>query len=75
MAPRRVLHMVGSAVSDFYCDLSRLYAADCLDAIEDEDRYEPHVAYITPDGRWRFPAALSRDAIASARPIPMVEAV
>ena len=28
----RVLHLAGSAVSDFFADLSRLYAADCLEA-------------------------------------------
>jgi D-alanine-D-alanine ligase len=71
----RVLHLVGSAVSDFYCDLSRLYASDCLEAIADEALYEPQVAYITPDGRWRFPTDLSRAAIASAGSLSLVEAV
>ena len=64
--PLRVLHLVGSAVSEFLADLSRLYARDCLAATADPGRYEFHVAYVTPDGRWRFPVDLSRDAIAAA---------
>jgi D-alanine-D-alanine ligase len=71
----RVLHLVGSPVSDFLCDLSRLYARDCLEATADPARYEFHVAYVTPDGRWRFPADLSRAAIASAPPMPLADAV
>ena len=59
----RVLHLAGSAVSDFLADLSRLYAQDCLEATADPARYEFHVAYVTPDGRWRFPSGLSREAI------------
>jgi D-alanine-D-alanine ligase len=71
---RRVLHLVGSAVSDFYCDLSRMYAADCLAATADAARYETHVAYVTPDRRWRFPADLSSGAIAAAAPMPVADA-
>jgi D-alanine-D-alanine ligase len=71
---RRVLHLVGSAVSDFYCDLSRLYAEDCLSAVGDPARYSMEIAYVTPDRRWRFPAGLSREAIARARPMSVAQA-
>jgi D-alanine-D-alanine ligase len=71
----RVLHLVGSAVSDFYCDLSRLYAQDCLDSTANPALYEFSIAYITPDRQWRFPADLSREAIASVSPMSVVEAV
>jgi len=71
----RVLHLVGSAVSDFLGDLSRLYAMDCLAATADAARYEFHIAYVTPDLQWRFPADLSREAIRSATPMPLAEAV
>lgn len=71
----RVLHLVGSAVSDFLVDLSRLYAADALAALADPDRYEFHVALVTPDGRWRFPDDLSDEAIAAAPALPVAEAV
>jgi D-alanine-D-alanine ligase len=73
--PLRVLHLAGSAASDFFCDLSRLYAADCLEATADEVRYEFHIAYVTPDRRWRFPADLSRDAIRTATPLPLADAL
>jgi D-alanine-D-alanine ligase len=71
----RVLHLVGSAVSEFYCDLSRLYAQDCLESTANPALYEFHIAYVTPDRQWRFPADLSREAIASAQPMSLVEAV
>ena len=73
--PLRVLHLTGSAVSEFYCNLSRLYAQDCLDSCADPDLYEFLVAYVTPDRRWRFPADLSRESIASASPMSFAEAV
>lgn len=71
----RVLHLAGSAVSDFLADLSRLYAQDCLEATADPARYEFHVAYVSPDGRWRFPAGLSPAAIGAAAPMPLADAV
>lgn len=70
----RVLHLVGSAVSDFYCHLSRLYAADCLAATADPS-YETHVAYVTPDGHWRFPSSLSPANIDSASPLSLWSAI
>lgn len=73
--PLRVLHLAGSAVSDFLCDLSRLYASDCLKATADPTLYEFHVAYVTPDRRWCFPADLTGEAIASAATMSVDEAV
>jgi D-alanine-D-alanine ligase len=71
----RVLHLAGSAVSEFLGDLSRLYAQDCLEATADAARYEFHIGYVTPDRQWRFPADLSREAIRSAAPMPLAGAV
>jgi D-alanine-D-alanine ligase len=71
----RVLHLVGSATSDFLCDLSRLYAGDCLEAIADPERYDPAIAYVTPDRRWRFPAGLDAAALAAAEPMSLADAV
>ena len=73
--PLRVLHLVGSAVSDLLCDLSRLYAEDCLAATSDPALYEFHVAYVTPDREWRFPTDLRRESIEAATPVPVAEAV
>ena len=75
MSKLRVLHLVGSAVSDFYGDLSRLYAQDCLASTANPALYEFHIAYITPDRQWRFPVDLSREAIAAAEPLSLSEAV
>ncbi|GAA1086922.1 MULTISPECIES: D-alanine--D-alanine ligase [Pseudonocardia] len=70
----RVLHLVGSGVDEFFCDLSRLYAADCLAATADPARYEFVVAYVTPQG-WRFPAGLDPEQIAAAPLRTLPEAV
>ncbi len=72
---QRVLHLAGSAVSDFLADLSRLYAQDCLAATTDPARYEFHIGYVTPDRQWRFPADLSPAAIRAATPMPLADAV
>jgi D-alanine-D-alanine ligase len=71
----RVLHLVGSAESDFLCDLSRLYAADCLATVADEEAYRPVIAYVTPDLNWRFPEGLDAGRLAAAPPHPVGEAV
>ncbi len=66
MNPLKVLHLVGSAESDFYCDLSRLYAQDCLMHTANPDRYEFYIAYISPDRQWRFPDSLDLESITTA---------
>lgn len=75
MAVLRILHLIGSAVDDFYCDLSRLYAQDCLKNTTNSERYEFHIAYVTPDRKWRFPTDLSNNAIALADPFSIAEAI
>ena len=71
----RVLHLVGSPTNDFYADLSRLYADDCLTATADASRYETHIAYVSPDRRWRFPSDLDATTIAAAPSGTVAEAV
>jgi D-alanine-D-alanine ligase len=75
MSKLQVLHLVGSAVSEFYGDLSRLYASDCLKHTANPALYQFHIAYITPDRKWRFPSSLSEDAIARAAPRSTSEAI
>ena len=75
MSKLRILHLVGSAYNDFYCNLSRLYAQDCLTGIADQSRYDFQIAYITPDLLWRFPPSLSSEDIAVTKPIPLFEAI
>jgi D-alanine-D-alanine ligase len=72
---RTVLQLVGSAVGEFHADLSRLYAGACIDALASDDRYEMRVAYVSPDGCWRFPEGLDADALAAAAPMPLAAAV
>ncbi|MCC3475545.1 MAG: ATP-grasp domain-containing protein [Microcoleus sp. PH2017_29_MFU_D_A] len=75
MSVLRVLHLVGSAVSDFYCDLSRLYAQDCLENTANSALYEFHIAYVSPDRTWRFPTFLDKSAIEAAHPMSLAGAV
>ncbi|MBH8553302.1 D-alanine--D-alanine ligase [Nostocaceae cyanobacterium CENA357] len=75
MSLLRILHLVGSAQDDFYCNLSRLYAQDCLAATAERSRYEFQIAYITPDRQWRFPSSLSLEDIAVAQAMPLFEAI
>jgi D-alanine-D-alanine ligase len=75
MSVLRVLHLVGSQESEFYCDLSRLYAQDCLESTANPALYEFHIAYISPDRQWRFPTDLSQEAIALANPMSHPEAI
>ncbi len=83
MSVLRILHLVGSADNSFYCDLSRLWAKDCLVATANRERYEFHIAYITParqgrgfaEHQWRFPPSLSNEDIAAAKPMYLSEAI
>lgn len=65
---RTVLHLVGSPVDAFHAELSALYARGCLAALG--DRYDHRVAYVSPGGRWQFPADLTAAALAEA---PLLE--
>ena len=71
----RVLHLVGSAYDNFNCNLSSLYAKDCIAATMDPSLYEFHIAYVTPDGQWRFPLSLNQEDIATAKPMPLSDAI
>jgi D-alanine-D-alanine ligase len=76
--PVSVLHLVGSAVDEFHADLSRLYAGACLAALADaadEGRHDDHLAYVSPDGSWRFPVDLSPESLSSAVPMSLADAV
>jgi D-alanine-D-alanine ligase len=63
MEALRILHLVGSSESDFYASLSRLYTQDSLAALGNNPLYQFYLAYITPDGLWRFPSSLSQEDI------------
>jgi D-alanine-D-alanine ligase len=75
MPKLKVLHLVGSAVSEFYCDLSRLYAHDCLKNTADPALYEFHIAYVSPDRTWRFPTSLHPGNIGDCPAFSLAEAI
>ena len=69
----RVLHLVGSAQSEFMAELSRLYAGDCLQ--ETAECAEAVIAYVSPDRRWSFPSSLDEAALDAAPAVPVAAAV
>jgi D-alanine-D-alanine ligase len=73
--PVSILHLVGSAMNEELAELSRLYAGACLEALPRDGRYDMHLAYVSPDGSWRFPADLGRKSLASAVAMTLAEAV
>ncbi len=75
MSVLNILHLVGSADNQFYCDLSRLYAKDCIVATAKPSRYRFFIAYVTPDRLWRFPASLNREDIQVAKPLSLSQAI
>ncbi|MDT5011471.1 MAG: D-alanine-D-alanine ligase [Mycobacterium sp.] len=70
-----VLHLVGSAVDEFHAELSRIYAGACLDALADPALYDVHLAYVSPDGSWRFPSGLGVRARSGAPGLSAPEAI
>lgn len=75
MRVTNVLALVGSAVDDFHADLSRVYATGFLDVLSDRPEYAVTVAFVAPDGRWRFPDSITPADIDSAPPLSSAEAV
>ena len=73
--PLRILHLVGSPTSDFYRDLSELYARGCIAALTDQAKYAFVIAHVSADGLWRFPASLTTEAISDARPQTLAQAI
>lgn len=70
-----MLVLAGSAVDSFFADLSRLYTRGFLDVLATADGYEVHVAFVSPDGCWRFPVDISDAALAAAIPFRLPEAL
>ncbi|PYE17411.1 D-alanine-D-alanine ligase [Williamsia limnetica] len=70
-----VLMLVGSPVDFFRADLSRVYAKGFLDVFHDLADYRIEIAYVSPDGSWRFPRSLDEVDTAAAQPVSLSDAV
>ena len=76
MPALRILHFVGSPYDEFYCGLSSRYAEGCLENTANVTALNDfQIAFITPDGQWRFPRSLSSEDIAVAKPISLPDAI
>lgn len=49
---RRILHLIGSCVSEFYDGVSLYYGKSCISSIKSLDRFDHVVAYIHINGEW-----------------------
>jgi D-alanine-D-alanine ligase len=74
-APVRILQLVGSPTSEFFCELSELYARGSMDALRDPDAYAFVIAHVSPDATWRFPETLTVDALQHAATHTLAEAI
>ena len=71
-----VLHLVGSPLDDFYRSLSHGYAQSCLWNTEKVASLRNYlIAYITPDGQWRFPYSLWTEHVDAAEPMSLSSAI
>ena len=76
MPSPHVLHLVGSSLNDFYCSLSHGYAQSCLwNTAHVSSLRNFLIAYITPDGQWRFPSSLSEEHLDAAKPMSLSNAI
>lgn len=72
----RILHLVGSAYDDFYCGLSYRYAEGGLENTANIVLLRDFlIAFVTPDGQWRFPQSLTAENIAVAKPMFLADAI
>ena len=65
----RVIHLLGSAVSHYYEQLSTNYARECVESTMTDaaqDHFEFLFACVHPDGCWSFPLSLGDVDIAAA---------
>jgi D-alanine-D-alanine ligase len=71
----RILHLVGSPTSDFFSELSLVYARGCIEALSDRQRYTFINAVLTPGGLWRFPSSLTPGSIDAAELVDLPTAM
>ena len=76
MSKLRILHLVGSAYNEFYCDLSKKYVSCSLaDMASFSSLYDFQIALITPDGQWRFPSTFTAEDIDVAKSMSLSDAI
>lgn len=70
-----VLALVGSAVDEFHAELSRVYAQGFLDVMSGDPGYRVHIAYVSPDGMWKFPDGIDAANLDAAESMSVAEAL
>jgi len=70
-----VIHLCGSRGSDYYGGVSTYYASQCLEAVVPQGTYKHVAVMVNQDGSWCFPADLTDEGKAAAKPMSMAEAM
>lgn len=70
-----VLHLCGSAASDFYEGVSTIYATQCMEEAVKQDTYTNVACKVHADGLWSFPSELSKEAMEAAEKMSIDKAV
>eukprot|EP00972_Heterocapsa_arctica_P003882 578434-Heterocapsa_arctica.AAC.2 len=71
-----VLHLTGSAASEYYEGVSTVYAKACMVEALQHGTYNNVGCRVHADGRWSFPTDLtSEEALAAAEPMSMDQAI
>ncbi|CAE8696937.1 unnamed protein product [Polarella glacialis] len=70
-----VLHLCGSAASDYYEGVSVVYATGCLQEIAEHGTYTNVACIVHLDGSWSFPSNMSEEARSSAEHMSIDQAV
>eukprot|EP00448_Togula_jolla_P017767 CAMPEP_0170583264 /NCGR_PEP_ID=MMETSP0224-20130122/8034_1 /TAXON_ID=285029 /ORGANISM="Togula jolla, Strain CCCM 725" /LENGTH=357 /DNA_ID=CAMNT_0010906563 /DNA_START=39 /DNA_END=1112 /DNA_ORIENTATION=- len=70
-----VMHLAGSAVSDYYEGVSIVYATQCMELAVAQGTYTNFVCRVHTNGKWSFPTDLSKEGLAAAEQVSLDQAV
>jgi len=70
-----VLHVCGSAVSEYYEGVSAYYASQCFETVITHGTYEHCIAMVHMDSTWSFPKDFSNEAKTGAERLSLPDAM
>jgi len=69
-----VLHLCGSAASEYYEGVSTYYSNECFEEVAKHGTYDNRPCIVHLDGTWSFPADMSEEAKAKAERLTIAQA-
>jgi D-alanine-D-alanine ligase len=70
-----VLHLCGSAASDYYEGVSTMYAKQCMEEALKHQTYKNVVCRVHLDGTWSFPTDMSEESLEKAERMTVAQAI